>query len=195
VHDLRLFLAIDIPNSARAKISEAQNFFKTLNLDAAWVKPSNMHLTLKFLGNTQPGLIPKIKSRMAEIARVTPPFSITLGNVGVFPDLYRPRVLWVGIGEAEGHLDSLREKIEREMTRLGFPADNKKSVHHLTLGRIKSGKGVGRLKKAVESAQPIDVNAFEVSAVQLIKSELTPKGSIYTVQEEFVFNGPIARHQ
>jgi RNA 2',3'-cyclic 3'-phosphodiesterase len=189
VNDLRLFLAIDIPNSAREKITEVQSIYRTLNLDATWVKPSNMHLTLKFLGNTQSGLIPKIKERMEGIVKTMAPFSIALGNVGVFPDLSRPRVLWVGIEGAKDHLDSLKEKIEQQMTCLGFPADNKKSVHHLTLGRIKSGKGKERLKKAVESAPPINVNAFEVSAVQLIKSELTPKGSIYTVQEEFIFNG------
>lgn len=192
--DLRLFLAIDIPNSARGKITEAQSFYKALNLDAAWVKPSNMHLTLKFLGNTQPGLIPKIKSRVAEIAKATPPFSITLGNVGVFPDLSRSRVLWVGIVEAEGRLGSLKEKIEQQMTQLGFPADRKQSVHHLTLGRIKSGKGMERLKKVIEAAHSSNMNTFEVSSVQLIKSELTPKGSIYTVQEEFIFSGPITRH-
>jgi RNA 2',3'-cyclic 3'-phosphodiesterase len=194
VRDLRLFLAIDIPNSARRKIAEAQSFYKTLNLDATWVKPSNMHLTLKFLGNTQPDLIPAIKDRMAKIANSSPPFSVTFGKVGVFPNMSRPRVLWVGIEEAKGRLDSLKEKIELQMTCLGFPADYKKSVHHLTLGRIKSGKGKERLKKAVESAHPINASAFEVSSIQLIKSELTPQGSIYTVQEEFIFSGPITRH-
>jgi len=194
VQDLRLFLAIDIPNPAREKITEVQNFYKTLNLDAVWVKPSNMHLTLKFLGNTQPGLIPEIKDRMMGIANATPPFSVTLGNVGVFPNLSRPRVLWIGMEELEGRLDSLKKKMEQEITPLGFPADNKKSVHHLTLGRIKSSRGTRRLKKAVESSQPIEMEPFDVSAVQLIKSELTQSGSLYTVQEEFVFNGPITRH-
>ncbi|GJL77660.1 MAG: 2'-5' RNA ligase [Nitrospinaceae bacterium] len=191
--DLRLFLAIDIPNSARGKITAVQSFYKTLNLDASWVKPSNMHLTVKFLGNTQPGLIPKIKERIARITKTTPVFSIKLRNVGAFPNLSRPRVLWVGVEETEGRLDSLKEKIELEMMHLGFPADHKKTVHHLTLGRIKSRKGVEGLKKAVESSQRIDIEPFDVSSVQLIKSALTPKGSIYTVQEEFVFNESISR--
>ena len=191
--DLRLFLAIDIPDLVRERITEVQNVYKALNLDAAWVKPSNMHLTVKFLGNTEPGLIPKITERMTTIAHATPPFSLTFGNVGVFPNLSRPRVLWIGLDEPQGLLDFLREKVEQEMASLGFPADNKKPVHHLTLGRIKSGKGVKSLKRAVEASQPLEIKPFGVSAVQLIKSELTPQGSNYSVLEKYVFNGPTAR--
>jgi RNA 2',3'-cyclic 3'-phosphodiesterase len=193
VRDLRLFLAIDVPNSIREKVCEAQNFYKTLNLDAAWVKPANMHLTVKFLGDTSSDLIPAIKDRMAQIAKFSPPFYLTLGDVGVFPNVSRPRVLWVGFEDREGQLDSLKIRVEKEMTPLGFPQDKQKPVHHLTLGRIKSGKNKAGLKKALLSAGRIETEPFEVSSVRLIKSELTPKGSIYTVQEEFVFTGSVTR--
>jgi len=189
-----LFLAIDVPNSVREKIIEAQRFYKTLNLDAAWAKPANMHLTVKFLGDTPADLIPAIKDRMTEIAKSTPPFSILLGKTGVFPNVSRPRVLWVGLEDREDHLNSLKIRVEKEMTSLGFPPDKQKPVHHLTLGRIKSGKNKESLKKALQSAQRIEMDPFEVSSIQLIKSELTPEGSIYTVQEEFVFTGSITRH-
>lgn len=193
MRDLRLFLAIDVPNSIREKVCEAQNFYKTLNLDAAWVKPANMHLTVKFLGDTPSDLIPAIKDRMAQIAKFSPPFYLTLGDVGVFPNVSRPRVLWVGFEDREGQLDSLKIRVEKEMTSLGFPPDMQKPVAHLTLGRIKSGKNKDSLKKALLSAGRIDTDPFEVSSVRLIKSELTPKGSIYTVQEEFVFTGSVTR--
>ncbi len=186
---MRLFLAIDIPNSVREKVSEAQNHYKALSLDAVWVKPANMHLTVKFLGDTPSALIPAIKNRIAEIADGTPPFSLMIGNAGVFPNASRPRVLWVGLENREGRLDSFKARVENEMVALGFPPDKKKPVHHLTLGRIKSNKNKEGLKKAVQSAQPIQMDPFEVSSVQLIKSELTPKGSIYTVQKKFVFTG------
>lgn len=194
MRDLRLFLAIDVPNSVREKITEAQRFFKTLNLDVAWVKPANMHLTVKFLGNTPSDLIPAIKDRMAGIANSTPPFLIALSEFGVFPNVSRPRVLWVGLEDREDHLNFLKIGVEREMATLGFPPDKQKPVHHLTLGRIRSAKNKERLKKALQSAQRIEMDPFEVSSIQLIKSELTPKGSIHTVQEEFVFTGSITRH-
>jgi len=189
-----LFLAIDVPNSVREKISAAQRFYKTLNLDATWVKPANMHLTVKFLGDTPSDLIPAIKDRMAEVANSTPPFAITLGKMGVFPNVSRPRVLWIGLEDRKDHLDSLKIRVEKEMTSLGFPPDKQKPAHHLTLGRIKSAKNKEGLKKALQSTQRIEMDLFEVSSIQLIKSELTPKGSIYTVQEEFVFTGSITRH-
>ena len=194
MRDLRLFLAIDVPNSVREKIIEAQRFYKTLNLDAAWAKPANMHLTVKFLGDTPADLIPAIKDRMTEIAKSTPPFSILLGKTGVFPNVSRPRVLWVGLEDREDHLNSLKIRVEKEMTSLGFPPDKQKPVHHLTLGRIKSGKNKEGLKKALQSAPRIETDPFKISSVQLIKSELTPEGSIYTVQEEFVFTGSSTRH-
>lgn len=194
MRDLRLFLAIDVPNSVRKKITEAQSFYKTLNLDAAWVKPANMHLTVKFLGDTLVDLIPAIKDRMAEIANSVPPFLMTLDKMGVFPNVSRPRVLWIGLEDREDHLGSLKIMVEKQMASLGFPPDKQKPVHHLTLGRIKSSKNREGLKKALQSAQRIEMDPFEISSIQLIKSELTPKGSIYTVQEEFVFTGSITRH-
>ena len=194
MRDLRLFLAIDIPNSIREKITGAQRFYKTLNLDAAWVKPANMHLTVKFLGDTPSDLIPAIKARMVEVANSTTPFSVTLGQVGVFPNASRPRVLWVGLEDRKDHLGSLKRRVEQKIASLGFPLDKQKPVHHLTLGRIKSAKNKAGWKKALQSAQRIETDPFKISSVQLIKSELTPKGSIYTVQEEFVFTGSITRH-
>ena len=193
MRDLRLFLAIDVPNSVREKITEAQRFYKTLNLDAAWVKPANMHLTVKFLGDTSSDLIPAIKDRMAKIASSTPPFLIALGKIGVFPNASRPRVLWIGLDDRENRLDSLKIRVEKAMTSLGFPPDKQKPVHHLTLGRIRSGKNKEGLKKALQSAPHVETDPFKIFSVQLIKSELTPKGSIYTVQEEFVFTGSITR--
>jgi len=182
VRDLRLFLAIDIPNSVREKIVEAQNFYKTLNLDAVWVKPANMHLTVKFRGNTPADLIPAIENRMTEIANSTPPFLVTLSKVGVFTNVSRLRVLWIGLEDRENRLDSLKIRVEQEMTSLGFPPDKQKPVHHLTLGRIKSGKNKEGLKRVLQSAHRIETDPFKISLVQLTKSELTPKGSIYNIR-------------
>lgn len=188
MHALRLFLAIDVPNSARERIIEIQNRFKPLNLDATWVKPANIHLTLKFLGDTDPVLIPGIKNSMSAIANAAPAFQARLGNIGVFPNLSRPRVLWVGLENREGHLDRLKKQVEKAMTALGFPPDDKASIHHLTFGRIKSTKGKERLKKEMESKAQITQKPFAVSSVQLIQSQLTPQGSVYTVLEDFLFN-------
>jgi len=177
VRDLRLFLAIDVPNSVREKIIEVQSFYKTLNLDAAWVTPVNIHMTVKFLGNTSPDLIPAIKDRMAKVADSTPSFPISLRRVGVFPNVTRPRVLWVSLEDRDYRLDSLKMRVERETASLGFPPDKQKPVHHLTLGRIRSTKNKDDLKKALQSAPRIEMDPFEVSSFQLIKSERTAQDS------------------
>ena len=140
---LRLFLAIDIPPFAREKISEVQDRFKHLDLNAAWVKPANIHLTLKFLGDTNPRQVPEIKERLAEKVSSISRFPVSLGEIGVFPNFKNPRVLWVGLEDPQNRLTAIQKIVEDEMTRLSFPPEHKNFSPHLTLGRIKSLKGKG----------------------------------------------------
>ena len=185
---LRLFLAIDIPPFAREKITGIQDRFKRLNLNIAWVKPANIHLTLKFLGSTSPRQVSAIKDRVSQAVSHTPRFPVSLGEVGVFPNLKNPRVLWVGLEDPQDRLTTVQKKIEEEMTQLGFPPEQRKFSPHLTLGRIKSLKEKGLLKNEVQSIQRCDSAPIVVSSVILFQSRLTPKGSIYTILEEFELN-------
>lgn len=182
---VRAFIAIDIPPFAREKIAAIQNGFKALNLDVAWVHPANLHLTLKFLGAIDPERVPGINDRMASALSRVPGFSATLGEVGVFPSLDRPRVLWVGLENPEGSLVALQKNVERELADAGFPPDSKRFSPHLTFGRVKSSRGTARLKSALKNVPQARSGPFGVSAVRLYKSQLTPKGSIYTVLGEF----------
>ncbi|MFQ5449780.1 MAG: RNA 2',3'-cyclic phosphodiesterase [Nitrospinaceae bacterium] len=186
---LRLFLAIDIPDFAREKIAEVQNDFKMLNLDAAWVNPAKIHLTMKFLGNTLPRLIPEIKERMVKITLPVRRFHVCLDQVGVFPNLNRPRVLWVGLQDPQGQLIELRKKIEDEMAGLDFHRETKAGIPHLTLARIKSGRNRSRLKQEVESGRKISAEPIEVRSVHLIQSRLTREGPVYTVLDQFPLSG------
>ncbi|NIQ00776.1 MAG: RNA 2',3'-cyclic phosphodiesterase, partial [Nitrospinaceae bacterium] len=134
---------------------------------------------------TSPDRIPEIKERMRSATAGRAPFSIPLGRLGAFPNAHRPRVLWVGLDDPEGHLLALQQSVEAQMVEMGFPPETKKSVPHLTLGRIKSPQGMGRLRKELEKNRSLDVDPVHVTAMELIQSELTPAGSIYTVLEEF----------
>ncbi|MBI5427625.1 MAG: RNA 2',3'-cyclic phosphodiesterase [Nitrospinae bacterium] len=186
---LRVFIAVDIPPFAREKIAEIQNGFKALKLDVAWVQPGNIHLTLKFLGNVDPRRIVEIKGRLKAVAERSPGFRATLGEVGVFPGADRPRVLWVGLDNPDGRLAALQKSVEEELALAGFPPEPRKFSPHLTFGRIKSPKGKAELRNALDGHLETPSAPIDVSSVKLYKSQLTPKGSIYTVLEEFALAG------
>jgi 2'-5' RNA ligase len=183
VQAIRAFIAIDIPSHIRRIIGNAQSGFKILGLDAKWVASENIHLTLKFLGaidSTQVSLVGEVlRKSLSHLPR----FRVSLGEVGAFPNTSRPRILWIGL-EAPGRIiESLQQVVEEEMFRLGFPRENKSFLPHLTLARIKSNKNTDRLE-TVAFAKP-EAEPFTVESVKLYQSQLTPKGSIYTILQEF----------
>lgn len=186
---IRTFIAIDIPPWVKTEITDIQNRFKSLNLNVSWVRPANIHLTLKFLGEIDPQRVPLIKTTMTPAFNPLPKFSLSLEGLGVYPDLKRPKVLWVGLQDSQGALETLREKTEDVLSSLDFPKEARKFSPHLTLGRIKSFKGTALLKKTLQEAPQIESNPFEVSSVTFYQSQLTPKGSIYTALDEFFLKG------
>jgi len=194
VQNLRLFLAIDIPSEIREELTKIQNHFKSLSLSASWVRPDNIHLTLKFLGNTEPEKIPQIVETMNTCVGSIAPFSLSLTEVGGFPNLNQPRVLWVGLADSQGFLVSAQKNIDQNLSRLGYDADNKPFFPHLTLARIKSPKGRQGIKEKIASLNMDETKPFCISSIKLYKSDLTPRGAIYTSLHEFNINPSGTHH-
>ena len=144
---IRAFIAIDIPPLAIKKIIKAQNQFKPLGLDANWIKPENIHLTLRFLGNITSRQIYEITPRLSEIADETHKFKIYMGHIGAFPNLNRPKVLWVGLKNSDRSLEILQKKIKKQIQTIGFKPNKKKITPHLTFARIKFLRTEESLKK------------------------------------------------
>ena len=137
----RLFLAIDIPPHAKEIIVSIQNRFKTLGVNASWVRPGNIHLTLKFLGDTPSERVTDIRKSVSEAVKSYPVFKVALDGISLFPNKKNPRVLWIGLKDPYNHLRNLQGKIDAKMGQLGFPREKKKFNPHLTLARIKPSKG------------------------------------------------------
>ena len=187
---LRTFIAIGVPSEIKDKLEKIQHRFKILGLNATWVKPENQHLTLKFLGETGADQIQMIRHKLAEALTPYAPFRLSLDSLGVFPHARNPRVLWVGLKDEEGTLARLQSALQQALVEVGFDADPKPFSPHLTLARIKSPKGKKKLQDELEALnqQGIDPHPFDVGAVQLYESQLTPKGSIYTELANFTLN-------
>ena len=193
---LRTFIAIDVPPAVHDTIARIQNRFKSLGVHASWVKPGNIHLTLKFLGDTDPDRIPGIQNKLTETLASFAPFRMSLDSAGVFPNTKHPRVLWVGLKDEKGALETLQTAIEQALESVGFPLEQRPFSPHLTLARIKSlkeiksPKGKKELKDELDAVnqEGIGSHPFDVGEIKLYESQLTPKGSIYTVLANFKLN-------
>ena len=175
---MRVFIAIKVPEAIKEEISELQRDLDAQNV--RWVAPKNIHLTLKFLGEVPDGQIEAIADAMKSSLPEIKPFNISFEEeVDGFPNLNRPRVLWIGVKQGKVELIELMQKLNRELSSLGFVAETRKSVPHLTIGRVKKvGRGFGLATLKV-------CPTFLAERVYLIKSELTPQGPIYTDIKEF----------
>lgn len=189
MHAIRTFVAIDIPSPARKVIAAVQRRFLPLDLKASWVRPENVHLTLKFLGNINPDLVPEIVDALSPVASSCPPFSLSLKETGLFPKKGAPRVLWVGLMDPGEQLRRLQGRVTGVLAEAGFQPDKGVFTPHLTVGRIKSSKNSGKLKEMVAAGLKVEPVTFKVAEVVLYKSQLSPEGSRYTVLKVLPLGG------
>jgi 2'-5' RNA ligase len=190
---LRAFIALELP----ARVCEAiqkqtDRLRQTLGNDfVRWVPTQNMHLTLKFLGDTSTSHLDFLKQMLLREAEAHPQFDLQIGGLGAFPTRRSPRLLWIGI-HAPLNLASLQRSIESGMSRLGYKADERAFSPHLTLGRARQTASLSelqRIRAALDTIQLGSIEAARVDAVHLFKSDLRPDGSIYTK----LFSAPLSK--
>jgi len=177
----RGFIAIDLDVSS--KIVELENEIKKIDAPVKLVEPKNVHLTLKFLGDTDERLIDEIEKIIKESIKGIKPFKIKLEGTGVFPNQNYIKIIWIGIKNGE-QITPIAEKIDGEISKLGFKKEKRKFSPHLTIGRVKTAKNKDKLIQIIEEYNEILFSEFEVKSIKLIKSELTPKEPIYTTLKE-----------
>jgi RNA 2',3'-cyclic 3'-phosphodiesterase len=177
--DLRCFIAIGIPEPIRKEIHDLLNILKKYDTDIKWVVPENIHVTLKFLGDTAEGLLPGIVESLRTVASSLEPFYIKIYGTGLFPDKKFPRVIWIGIEHSE-MLMKLHADVDQSMSLLGYQKEGREFQPHLTLGRIRARKGIIPIVNELDTVQKKDFGTFQVDMIKLMKSELHPKGSKYT---------------
>lgn len=187
---IRAFVAIELPGEILNEIVGIQNRLKkTIHGVIRWARPEGMHLTLKFFGNISGDDVVNISRVVEKTVADVKPFSLSVGAVGVFPDVMRPRVIWLGINGDVVPLNNLQKVMEYGFQGYGFKREARPFRPHLTLGRIKSPKGVIGLAAVVEGGGNYVAGQFQADGLTLLKSELTPGGAIYTKLAQFPFLG------
>ena len=184
---MRTFIAIEIPEEIRNSLAQIQSHLKYSGADVKWVAPANIHLTLKFLGEIDEKKCEAVKSALDIIAKDTHAFEISLKDIGAFPKIDHPRVIWAGLDKGAKESTELAGKIDEALSKIGFAKESRPFAAHLTLGRVRSGKNKEALKAKIDSLQGPEASgqgAENISSVILFHSKLTPTGSIYTKLHE-----------
>ncbi len=182
---VRTFVAIELTSEVLSVLDRAQAALRKGPGGQAgrWVKGEGIHLTLKFLGNVPEEKLEDIYRAVRRACEGYTPFELTIAGLGCFPNVRRPRVVWVGLREETGQLAALQKKVEHELNRLGFPPEGRGFTPHLTLARVRQEAAhadVEALGKAVAETPAEDLASMQVVAVSVMKSDLKPGGAVYT---------------
>jgi RNA 2',3'-cyclic 3'-phosphodiesterase len=179
---VRLFVALNLPDAVRQAVWASASPLRDLTLPVRWIRPNGLHLTLKFLGDVpdarEPELIAAL-SRAAAGEAAARPVTLTLRGFGAFPDVQRPRVVWIGV-EPEPALELLEHRVEQQFAPLGFPTEARPFRPHLTLARAQRD---ARRSDFQSLATALDALRFDqtvtVGTVDLMQSTLQSSGAVY----------------
>jgi RNA 2',3'-cyclic 3'-phosphodiesterase len=169
---MRLFIAIDTPPEIRAKLRAVQEKLIATRADVRWVAPENLHITLKFLGDTDAARVSEILARVTAAAAQVPAFSLELEGVGRFPDRGPVRVIMSRVLSPDQRITKLHRLIDSSLGGIGLPMDTRALVPHLTLGRVSSNRGLNKLLRLLEKHDLDFFGSFVVERVILYQSIL-----------------------
>lgn len=182
---MRTFIAIELPPAIGSALAALIERLRRSGVRAAWVRPENIHLTLRFLGEIDEASANRLGERLALSYQDVKPFHLFVRGAGVFPNLRRPAVLWAGVEPLEGGLRQVQSIAESGAAFIGLAAEARLFNPHLTIARIRDPREAGSLDEYIASERGFDGGAFHVAGVSLFSSQLTPKGPVYRRLREF----------
>jgi RNA 2',3'-cyclic 3'-phosphodiesterase len=177
---MRTFIALELSEPVRQALAEIQKKLHGPIRGARWTRPEGTHLTLKFLGESNPDQVKAICLALDEISTGFGSFSLTLAGVGAFPRASNPNVIWIGL-EENAELVTLQKMVEERIAPLGFPSEKRPFRGHLTLARLSGEYWPQELRdRFLEMGSVCSGVTWVVDSVVLFRSDLKPSGAIYT---------------
>lgn len=189
----RAFIAIDLPQDILTRLDQVSELLRQAKagMPVRWVPSTNIHLTLKFLGDVSDSNYPMLTEILVAEASTCRPFVLSVGGLGAFPNLRRPRVIWVGV-EAPNETMILQRGIDAETARLGYQSEKHRFSPHLTLGRVArnaTARDVKDISNVLQAAEVGFLGVARVEEIHLYRSDLKPGGAVYTRLFTAQFNG------
>lgn len=179
----RTFIAVEASDEVRAGALGAADRLRRVAEGVKWVEPENLHWTLQFLGDIDDAEIAEVCQRVGIVAATMSAFSLAAAGVGAFPDLVRPKTLWVGAHEGAAEMSALQDAIEASLADMGFRGDRRRYVPHLTIGRVggRSGAPIPVLADRLAKLADHPIGEMLVDEVTVYASRLARAGAAYTV--------------
>ena len=177
---IRCFIAIEIPETIQNQLARIQETLRSQIQKASWVKPGNIHLTLKFLGDVDPHDLETVGEAIEGVARRHRSFVLRIGGLGAFPNLARPRVMWAGVKVGGERVIALAQDINVALSDCGFPLDTKRFNPHLTIARLKERIDLRPYTNQYRQYDRIQGAEMSVDSISLVQSQLQPAGAIYS---------------
>lgn len=181
---VRVFIAVSLPEEIHDNLSTISVQLKKRLGEGVvrWVRPANIHLTLRFLGEIPARDLAQLNAGLEEPVAQHATFPLTVHKIGVFPNLHSPRVIWVGLKDSKA-LVALHNTVEMEMRKLGYDSEERPFSAHLTLGRINQSASMQQTMhcgEVISDCTVGELGSFIVESVDIYRSELNAGGSIYT---------------
>jgi 2'-5' RNA ligase len=188
IEEWRTFCAIELTYDVRTRLQDHVRRLREAvpEASASWAKPENVHLTLKFFGDVPTRDMSRVSAAALRVTEKFFSFQINVGGTGVFPKASRPQVLWIGVEDPAGRLLELQRRLDEEFAVEGFPKEDRAYKPHLTIARLRKPEGA-RFLAETHLQTRFGLTAIQVNEVVLFRSQLTPKGSIYTVISKHEF--------
>ena len=176
---VRTFIAFDTPEPIRKEMSVLQAELKKANADVKWEPEDKFHATIKFLGDIEEKLLSSVLTKIESIVLKHAAFGVMYQAVGSFPNNRNPRVIWIGCENNDGKLDLLKTALDVELLSFGFEIEKRPFHPHITLGRVKSLKGMENLTPMLEKLT-FEKRTATIMEILVMKSVLRPEGSEYS---------------
>lgn len=182
---VRAFLAIDPNDETRASLAALIDRFRRVPAKVSWVRPENLHLTLRFLGDIDHESLERLADGLAAPLSEVDSFRVCAHGVGAFPNARRPGVIWVGIKDPPAPLFEAQLMVEEAVRAAGLEAERRDFKAHITLGRVRDRRPGRQLIECIAREKDFEAGEFAVRAVSLFSSELTPQLAIHRKLREF----------
>lgn len=181
---MRTFVAIEVDEDCRRNIATSVEQMEHVVESVKWVDPQIAHLTLKFIGQLDEDDVPHAVGTLREVAAHSHPFTMDVAGISAFPNENSPRVIYACIGEEDGILSKLASDVDHHLAdELDVERDNRDFIPHITLGRLKNNQSCPPVKELAREAGNSDFGKVDVSEIVIMKSDLTPRGAVYTPLE------------
>ena len=189
---MRVFLAIELPQTVQARLAEVQRMLAEAGADVKWVQSRHLHLTIRFLGEIDEPQRHAVEQAARRVASQTPPISARVSGVGAFPSMRAPRVVWVGIEEGREGLVRLAERLEEALVQAGVQQEARPFEAHMTLGRVRSPRRQTELVERITQFAWSSPEPFVADHLTLFQSVLSSSGPTHTPLARWAFSAPPA---